>query len=170
MVAMRRNERRQAVKGGAVAGLAGGLLMILFAVMNALAMPGDTWAAFKTPSYPFFGEQALSQQFAAGPVILGILLHLLVAAAWGVLFGLLAYGLSTGATLAAGATFGVVVWLVMFQVVMPIIGLGGMARTAPVSTNLVEHVAFGLTVGFVFLPWQSKVPHHPPPIRKTIAP
>lgn len=170
MVAMQRNERQVALKGGALAGLAGGLLLVVFAVMNALAMPANAWAAFKLPSYVFFGDRVLSGNFDAAPVALGIALHLLISAAWGVLFALLVYGLGAGATLASGAVFGVVVWLVMLQVVMPIVGLGEVARLAPVSTTLIEHLAFGLALGLAFLPFQAKVPHHPPPIRKTIAP
>lgn len=42
----------------------------------------------------------------------------------------------------------------MFFVVLPIVGLGSVTRTAPISAALVEHLIFGLATGVGFLPFQ----------------
>ena len=147
----------QAAKGGAIAGLWAGLaLSLLMAVMN-LFQNNSIWGGLKFAGVPFLGERAFEPGFDALAVLVGIICHFGVSAAWGVLFGLLFYGLSRNATLVAGAVWGVVVWIAMLYVVLPILGLpaGG---TMPVLLAGFEHLLFGVIVGAGFLPYQRELP------------
>jgi hypothetical protein len=120
-------------------------------------MPGTcltVWSGMKFAALPFLGERVMQPGFELGPVLLGVLCHFAVSVGWGILFGLIFYGVAKGATVAWGALWGVVVWLGMFYVVLPIVGAGQVAKMMPVPLALFEHVLFGLAVGLGFLPYQ----------------
>jgi hypothetical protein len=67
--------------------------------------------------------------------------------------------MSRGATIALGVAWGLVVWLGMYYVVLPLVGLGDMVRATPVGMAVLSHLVFGLGVGLGFAPYQPRVPH-----------
>ena len=71
---------------------------------------------------------------------------------------MLVYGLSKPMTLLASLAFGIAVWLGMYYVVLPLAGLGDMARGSPISSAIMTHVVFGLGLGVGFLPFQRRKP------------
>ena len=148
--------RSHAVGGGVVAGLIGGIVLSLILVLMTRSSGGDAWTALKGASAPIYHDRAGAPGFDAGPVALGVLFHLAIATVWGVLFGLIFYGLSRGATVLAGAVWGIVVWLGMYYVVLPAFGLGGITAHVPVERAVLLHVVFGLVVGASFLPYQRR--------------
>jgi hypothetical protein len=81
-----------------------------------------------------------------------------VSIAWGAAFGLLFFGLSKATTMIAGLLWGFVVWIVMYYMLLPLLGLGDMARGAPLSLAIVEHLLFGIVLGAAFLPYQREYP------------
>src|SRR5262245_45187355 len=110
-------ERKRAAIGGIVAGLVAGLLLALFMlVMNLLARQ-DIWVGMKSAGIPFLGEAATRPGFDVIPVVVGVATHLAISAAWGLVFGMLFYGLSKIATVLLGALWGVVIWFTMLYVV-----------------------------------------------------
>ena len=83
---------------GALVGVIGGILMVMFTMLAAATY---LQMSFFTPLYaiaaPLIGRQTLVTSltngvfyFAPGPALLGLLIHLLWAAFWGMLFGLIA--------------------------------------------------------------------------------
>jgi hypothetical protein len=57
-----------------------------------------------------------------GTLVLGAVTHLLVAAVWGAVFGMLGGArLAGGANPAAGIAYGTVVWVLMSQLVLPVV-------------------------------------------------
>src|SRR5215471_3243902 len=83
---------------GALVGVIGGILMALFTM---LATATYLQVGFFTPLYaiaaPLIGRQTLlasmvhgSFYFAPGPALLGLAIHLMWSAFWGMIFGLLA--------------------------------------------------------------------------------
>ena len=81
----------------------------------ALVKGIDPWqTALKGAAAPLSGEAAMRPGFEAGPVLLGLVCHFAVSIGWGLLFGLVAYGVA----------WGIVVWLGMFYVVLPHATLG----------------------------------------------
>src|SRR5262245_58523926 len=122
------SDARRAAVLGLLAGLTAGLLLTLFMVSMSAAKGVDVWYGIKGAAAPFLGHRAMTPGFDLGAVVLGLVSHLAVSAVWGVLFSLLAYRWSRGLTLAAGIAWGFVVWLGMYYVVLPIVGLSAMRK------------------------------------------
>jgi hypothetical protein len=156
------HERARAATGGLIGGLVGGLVLTIFMVVMNLATEKDVWVGAKFAALPFLGlERVMQSGFEAGPVLLGTISHFAVSAAWGVPFGLLFYDFSKSATVVAGAFWGIVVWLGMYYLVLPIIGAGHVLRMTPAPMAIMEHVLFGISVALGFLPFQRVRGHAP---------
>jgi hypothetical protein len=140
--------------GGVAAGLIAGAWLSIIMLLVNIAKNQDVWVGMKMAAMPFLGERATQPGFDLGPVALGLLSHFAVSAIWGLLFGVLFYGLSKGATVAVGALWGVVVWIGMYYVVLPVVGLASLARSVPIGMAVANHVLFGVLVGLAFLPFQ----------------
>jgi hypothetical protein len=160
--------RGHAVGGGVVAGVIGGAVMEILLLITMRMHGGDIWAAMKGAATPFVHARAQQPGFDAPMVLLGLCCHFAISIIWGALFALLFYGLSKGATVIAGAFWGIVVWLVMYYAVLPIAGLAAAARGTPVANAVIMHVVFGLAVGLGFLPFQRTRTHAPPSVRAPI--
>lgn len=154
-----RLDTKDAVGGGVSAGMVGGLVLWIFLMILTAASGGSIWSVTKGAAAPFL--EATSPGFELGPVLLGTLLHFAISAAWGATFGVLAYGLGRGATVAAGLGWGLVVWLVMYYVVLPLAGLGAVVAATPAFMAILAHLVFGLALGLAFLPYQRKAPSRP---------
>jgi hypothetical protein len=160
MAATNGNEARQALKGGVVAGIVGGVVLTVFMVLMNVVRGDDPYVPMKTAAYPLLGEIVSNTGPAVGPILLGLAMHMIVSIGWGILFGVLFYGLSKVATLGVSLLWGVVVWLGMFYVVLPLAGAGALVRGAPQALAVLEHMLFGLAVGVGFLPFQRTRPRH----------
>jgi hypothetical protein len=153
-----RQELARVSGGGIVAGLAAGLFVVAVMLVSMAFKGQNLWPAFKGASAPFFHERAMQPGFDAGPVLAGTFFHFLISAGWGWLFAAVCFGLSRSATILAGALWGIVVWLGMYYVLLPLVRLGSMARSVPVGMAIIEHVLFGLVLAAAFLPFQRRVP------------
>jgi hypothetical protein len=153
-----------------IAGAIGGVAISLLLIVAALARHQDVWIVFKGAAAPFLGERAARPGLDPGAVALGVLCHLAVSIVWGVLFAALFYGLSRGATLVAGALWGLFVWFGMYYVVLPFAGLERMAQQPHPGMTILAHVVFGLAVAIGFLPFQRTRPHLSGPITRVPAP
>jgi uncharacterized membrane protein YagU involved in acid resistance len=165
MTAHGKEERRSAWKGGVVAGLIGGAVMAVFMMIMNAAKGMDVWMGAKMPGMPFLGQTAMEPGFAFGPVMIGMLSHFLVSIVWAVPFALLVYGFSRAATVGAGALWGIVVWLGMFYIVLPILGLGQIPKSMPVGLAVIEHVLFGVGTAVGFLPFQRRIETRRPTVQ-----
>jgi hypothetical protein len=146
------------VKGAVVAGLvSGGLLTVMMTVMSALRGK-DIWFGMKGTAAPFLGERAMIPGFDPIAVPVGVALHLFISIGWALGFAALFYGLSKKATLLAGALWGVVVWLGMYYVVLPLVGLASMRAGAPIERVIAYHHFFGVILALAFLPFQRRLP------------
>jgi hypothetical protein len=156
-----REDNGRAAAGGIVAGAIGGTVLSLIMLVLNHAQGYDIWAGMKGAGMPFLGEQATLPGFDLHAVVVGVSCHFAVSIVWGLLFGLLFYGFGKGATVALGAMWGVVVWVGMYYVVLPLVGLAEVARSVPVPLAIINHVAFGLVVGLGFLPFQRMLERRP---------
>lgn len=117
---------------GVIAGIIGGVLMMIFTMLSTATY---LHLGFFTPMYavavPLIGQQPLMTSvgdgvfyLAPGPALLGLAGHLLWAALWGLIFGLLArrLHLSGGTAIISGLVYGVLVMVVMIFIVLPIFG------------------------------------------------
>jgi hypothetical protein len=147
----------RATKGGVVAGLVSGVVLMAFlAIMNAI-QGRDVLRGLKFAGVPFLGKRALEPGFDHVTIVVGVVDHLAISIFWGVLFALLFYGLTNAMTLLAGAFWGIVVWLGMLYVALPLLGFppGG---THPIAMAIFTHVLFGVVLSAAFLPFQRELP------------
>ncbi len=155
------NQLSQILLWGVVAGVIGGVLMVLFVM---IASATYLHMGFFTPLYaiaePLIGPQPLLASIAdgifylaLGPALLGLVGHLLWSAFWGLIFGLLArrLHLTGGKAIISGLVYGVLVMLVMVFLVLPIIGassllqlLGGWAFVLTIANALFYGISLGL--------------------------
>lgn len=156
MIPKSSTDKRRAGVGGIVSGFLAGLLLSAVMTAMTLAHGGDPWMGLKGASAPFLGARAMQPGFDLLAVWLGLVCHFAVSIAWGLGFAFLFYGLSRVATLVAGAAWGIVVWLGMYYVVLPIVGLSAVAHTVPIAMAVGMHVFFGLCVATVFLGYQRE--------------
>src|SRR3989440_3784129 len=143
---------------GALAGVIGGVLMALFTM---LATATYLQMGFFTPLYaiaaPLIGRQTLLTSmtngvfyFAPGPALLGLVVHLLWSAFWGMIFGLIARGLhlTEGVAIISGLVYGLLVMLVMLFIVVPIVGAPDLLRLVGTLSFIIANALFyGLPLG-----------------------
>ncbi len=142
--------QRQGRRGGFVAGLTGGLAMLLFDVF----VNGDPSLVMKAASIPLLQARAVTPGFDLLAIVLGLLIHFGIAVFWGIAFGTRAIGIAKIPTAVAGPIWGVFVWAMMMYVVLPMADLVDVTRSMPVTTAILRHVVFGLALGLGFLPYQ----------------
>jgi hypothetical protein len=140
-----------------VAGIIAGAVMSAIMLGVTAASGGDIWQAMKGAGTPFLGERAHQPGFDGTAVAVGVGSHFLVSIGWGMLFGAICYGLSRGATVVMGLFWGLVVWLGMYYVVLPLVGMGAMPKQVPIVRAILTHLLFGLALGLAFAPFQRRV-------------
>ena len=134
--------------------MVGGLALAVVLVAMRLASGMDIWPVFKGAGTPFLGAaRTMAPGFDLYAILVGTLCHFLVSIAWALPFAKFIDGQSKAVTMVAGALWGLVVWFGMYYLVLPAVGMGTMARSAPVGPAILEHVIFGLAVAFGFLPF-----------------
>ncbi len=152
-------DRARAVWGGVLAGLAAGVALWVWNAFWNLTQQGVFWPTFKGSALPFLGgERVMDPGFDAGAVLLGAVLHLLISAGWGALFALIFFGIPRALTVLAGLFWGLIVWLGMYYVLLPLMGLSAVVRATPVGMAILTHLVFGLILGLAFLPFQRQYP------------
>ncbi len=143
---------------GAIVGMIGGILMVM---ITMLATATYLQMGFFTPLYaiaaPLIGRQTLMTSmmdgvfyFALGPALLGLVIHFMWAAFWGIIFGLIARGLhlTGGVAIISGLVYGVLVMLVMTLIVLPTVGAPNLLQMVGSFTLIMAHALFyGLPLG-----------------------
>jgi hypothetical protein len=136
----------------------GGVLMAFFTMISTATYLN---IGFFTPLYaiaaPLIGPQPLMTSLqqggfylALGPALLGLVIHLLWAALWGIIFGLLARGLhlTGGLAIFSGLIYGVLVMLVMIFIVVPIVRAPNLLQLlGSFSFTLANALFYGLPLG-----------------------
>ena len=142
---------------GAITGMIAGAVM---AMVTMLATATYLHMGFFTALYaiasPLAGQQLLMTSlhqgvfyFAPGAGLVGLVVHMMWSALFGMIFGLIVYATHLKGVLAVigGMVYGVLVMLLMSYVVAPLVGapnllqmLGGLAFT-------LGHLMFGLVLG-----------------------
>jgi uncharacterized membrane protein YagU involved in acid resistance len=142
---------------GAIVGMLGGAMMAMFTM---LATATYLHMGFFTPLYviasPLAGSQAMMTAmhggafyFALGPAVLGLVVHMMWSALWGIVFGLIAAGLHLRgvAAIIGGMVYGVLVMLLMNFVVLPIVSAPNLLNLLGGTTFIIGHLLFGMVVG-----------------------
>jgi uncharacterized membrane protein YagU involved in acid resistance len=147
----------RALGGGIIAGLIAGIVLEVAMAAMASRSGHDVWEGMKMAGYPFLGERATQPGPDDFAVEVGVASHLMISVVWGALFGMLVYGARRSLTLLEGALFGVVVWLGMYHLILPVFHVP-MDHPQPLVMQIANHVVFGLLLAVAFLPFQHHIP------------
>lgn len=141
---------------GAVAGIIAGVMMAMYAMIASATFLHE---GFFTPLYgiasPLAGmrDVMLSMQHGmfvdGGPMLLGLMVHMLWSAFFGIVFGLVARSLHLKGMLAVmgGLVYSIVILLVMGFVVLPIVGAGQLPGMVGWLSFTIQHLVFGMVLG-----------------------
>src|SRR5689334_15308667 len=111
---------------GALAGLGGGLAMTLIGALLMHALDQDQWLQLRLIGASVAGAASAQPGFDAGPIVLGGLVHLGLAALLGALFDLGMRQLTHcwpaySSPELAGLAYGLLLWLVACSVIIPLV-------------------------------------------------
>lgn len=140
--------------GGALAGLGGGMAMVIVGMLLAAVLRQDVWLEPKQIAAVVYGPGAVAQPgFVAGPVLLGTLIHFITAAAAGALFGIvvrrwLKLPSDLGTPTLAGLAYGLLLWCVAYFVVLPVINPLLLDSYAPAF--IIQHLVYGAVTGLLY--------------------
>ncbi len=165
----------QPVKGditrGAATGMIGGAVMAMFAMIVSLtfqhhgfftplfhisALFGSPDAMMRSASEAMAGSKFW---FSASPAVLGLLIHMVTGAMFGVGFAFIARRLPRAALVPSGVAYGLAVFVVSAFVGLPVAAkitrsgttISDMASMVGWVTFAVEHLVFGLVLGVIAL-------------------
>ena len=142
------------IKHGALGGLIAGVIFALFEMLMAALLQEAFFGPLRMIGATVLGQQALQPGYPlAGAAIVGLLVHMILSVAYGVVFALL---LAYAPTLArtrlvvgtAAGLYGLLLWLVNFYVVAPLAGWTWFPnRTNPIVQVVAHAVFFGTALG-----------------------
>jgi hypothetical protein len=139
--------------GGARAGVAGGIAMILSTALLAGVKGYDIWFQLKSIAGLALGPAAIGQAgFVAGPVLLGLAMHLALSALLGMIFAIsmrkiLRLPSDFGLPVVAGLVFGLLLWLGAY-LALPALLPQLIAIYAPAL--IIQHIVYGTVTGLVY--------------------
>ena len=156
---------------GGVAGMIAGAVMAMFAMVASVTYQHHGFftplfhisALFGSPDAMMrSGMEAMAGNrfwFSAGPAVLGLLIHMMTGAMFGIGFAFLARRLPRTVLIPAGAMYGLAVFVVSAFVGLPVAAkitgsgatISDMASMVGWATFAVEHMMFGLVLGVLAL-------------------
>lgn len=161
------------LKRGAIGGMIAGAAMAMFAMVASVsyqhhgfftplfhisALAGSPKSMMISVSRAMAGNRFW---FVAGPAFVGLMIHMVTGAAYGMVFALVTRPLRRGALVPVGMVFGMATFLVSSFVALPIAAsitgagttISDMAKMVGWSTFVLEHLMFGLVLGALALRW-----------------
>jgi len=151
-----RSELPWAIRQGALAGIAAGIVFAVFEMAASAAMTGAEAATMplRMIGAIALGPEALEPSFSLTTAALaGVAVHLVLAAIYGGVFAALAGGLRSGAGIVGlGAAYGLALWLLNFYVIAPA-AFPWFADADPMIQFVAHTIFFGAALGFVL--WRS---------------
>lgn len=140
--------------GGAVAGIGGGIAMAVVGALIALVMGTDIFLTPKQIAAVIMGPEAAAQPgFVAGPVIAGSVIHLIVSAGLGALFGIAmrrVFHLPSGfgLPLVSGLIYGLAIWLIAYFFLLPVVNPVLLSIYAP--SFIIQNIVYGTVTGILY--------------------
>jgi len=134
------------LREGIGAGIVGGVVSAAWALLVSPILGTDPLEETCLAAVPLLGDRAMQPGNTPLALLVGGMSHMAVSVAWGIAFTLACRGLSPVAMLAAGAFFGVAVWLVMHHVLLPALGVAWIIAGFSTARAVTEHVVYGTGV------------------------
>ena len=139
------------------AGIVGGIGMGLYEMIATAAMGRGFWSPLNMIGATIPAYRPPAMTFAAGPTLVGLLIHMMVSAIWGLIFASLAASLfprairDAGRSTIGGLVLGVVVWVVTGLLIGPAIDPA--LRLAPPLHYFIGHLVYGLITAWLMTAW-----------------
>ena len=149
--------------GGTIAGLGGGLAMAIAGAIMAALFGYDIWLEPKQIAAIVYGPAAIVQPgFVAGPVLVGTLIHFIVAGLFGAIFGIVSHRIlhlttEYGLPVYIGLIYGVWLWVVNYFITLPVLNPALTETYAP--SFLIQHMIYGTVTGLLYI-WLRPEPYH----------
>jgi hypothetical protein len=143
---------------GILGGLVGAVLMSMVEMTNELIMGHSFFLPPHMIAAPFVGKAPMEHAMMNGPLylewgpfILGLVLHMMWTAGWGLLFGLIAAAMRLVGVAAFwwGIAYGIAAGFVMSYAVLPVVGLDPIPQTMGWAPFFLMHIAYGIGPGLV---------------------
>lgn len=140
------------LREGLVAGLVAGTVFAVFQMILALATGQPIWTPWAYAASVLLGQSALALPFSLSFFIVGFLIHYALSALFGLVWGAIAKSVapsvrdSYGGHSAAAMMYGLLLWLVNFQVLARIFWPWFLEVSLP-GQILLHIVTFGLPLG-----------------------
>jgi hypothetical protein len=139
------------LREGVGAGLIGGIVVAVWALLMSPILGTHPLHETRLAAASLLGDAALRSGNAPLALLVGGTCHLAVSIAWGMVFAFVCHRLPPIATLAAGAVFGVGVWLAMHRGLLPMLGLEWIIAGFSTARAITEHVVYGMGVALGLL-------------------
>ncbi|MBA3564546.1 MAG: hypothetical protein H0W33_11185 [Gammaproteobacteria bacterium] len=134
-----------------VAGLIAGLVFVMMEmILVTLAMGGSAWGPPRMMAAIVMGRDVLPPPatFSMGIVMVGMLLHFVLAIAYAVILAFVIRSMSVAAAIGTGALFGLALYVVNFYGLTAVFDWFAMARN---WVTLISHVAFGAVAAWYYV-------------------
>src|SRR5919108_484315 len=101
-----------------------------------------------------YGQVAITRpEMAISAVVVGTLLHLVVSALLGIIFGVLSHpvlGLTSdfGVPLLTGMIYGMLIWMVAYFIVLP--RVNPLLLETYLPAYIIQHIVYGLVTGLLY--------------------
>jgi hypothetical protein len=144
---------RQALRSGALGGMAGGAMMAMWSMLVLWLTGVGFWTPLNLIAHTLWRGAPLGATFSWGGLVLGMVVHMMMAALLGMVFAVLASRLPAGraAVLGAGMVYGVVVWLLAQYVIWPLVDAAAAQAFTP-WVFAVGHVLYGMVTAMAVAP------------------
>jgi uncharacterized membrane protein YagU involved in acid resistance len=141
--------------GGAVAGFLAGAIMVVLSPILSVLNGITIWEPPRLIAATVLGSSALdSTGFAVGPVLVGLVLHMITSVVLGFIFGLVlnrVLHLTTdfGLPIYAGLVYGMLIFFVAYFVILPLVN----PEFANYSMGplIAQNVVFGIFLGIFYM-------------------
>ncbi|WP_373047687.1 hypothetical protein [Vulgatibacter sp.] len=140
------------LREGLIGGLLAGAVFALAEMLVSAAMGGSIFGPWAMFASILLGSSALSAEFTLGIFIVGFVVHFVLSALFGLIWGATAKSVSRGirdswgAHAVAAMIYGLVIWLVNFQVIARVV-YPWFLQTNALAQILLHALAFGLPLG-----------------------
>ena len=126
-------------------GLVAGVTMFFMLAIVAVASGAAPWQPMRVVASPFLGMKAL--EGGAGPVVLGLSVHLVLSALLGGLFTRVVGRMRRRRQLGIGLFYALALWLVAQFVVFPMLVPPVAAQIGTLWSFFLGHLGYGLMLG-----------------------
>jgi len=149
------------LRAGALAGLAGGIAMLVAGLLLSLLSEQSIWLPLRCIAALVYGAAAMADTGSSlAPLAVGTAIHLLTAVLFGILFRLLCQRIEhpptrASVSLLVGLAYGLLLWLIAIVCIVPRLDTW-LAEIAPL-TFFLQHLVYGSMLGLICPPKAERV-------------